>query len=93
MTQRSPCCVPGCRRTTKGSHEWVCGNHWPAVPKAWRRRLALIRRRYRKQFGDNAWHVYPAGSPDRLAAVRLYRLWDKMWDRCKRAAIERALGI
>lgn len=94
MTDRVPCCVPGCRRSTKlVTREWICGKHWVAVPKSWRRRLSLIVRRYHKRFGDNGWHVYPAGSPDRLEAVRLTRLWRLMWERCKRAAIERAMGI
>lgn len=93
MTSRSPCLVPFCRRTTKGDHEWICDKHWPAVPKSWRRHLSLIVRRYRKRFGDNAYWAYPAGSPDRLEAVRLSRLWRKMWERCKRRAIEAAAGV
>lgn len=45
---RITCCVPGCRRTIKAGGDftqWVCGKHWPAVPKSMRKRLAKYRRR------------------------------------------------
>ena len=51
MTDRVTCLVPGCNRTTKRTGpntEWICGKHWPAVPKHMRRRLFKARRRYQK---------------------------------------------
>lgn len=49
--ERIGCCVPFCRRTRKndqGWAEWICGDHWRAVPKAFRRvhgrYLRLLRR-------------------------------------------------
>ena len=32
-------------------------------------------------------------SPERIEAVRIWRLLDRLWDKCKRQAIERAAGI
>src|SRR5262249_21584816 len=94
MTERTYCCVPYCRHTSrKFTSEWICGEHWRGVPKASRRRLSMVRRRYRRRFGDNGFWEYPAGSPDRLPAVRLDRLWRWCWERCKRIAIERGVGL
>jgi len=91
--ERVPCCVPFCRRTIKGRGEWICGNHWPAVSTVLRRRKARLFRRYRYLYGDNGFWHFPPGSPKRLAAIKLDRLCRKAWERCKRAAIERAAGI
>jgi hypothetical protein len=99
---RIGCCVPFCRHTRgqrKGEEpiregeEWVCGEHWRRVPRRDRARLTRARRWYRKRFGRNAAHLYPAGSPDRIAAVRYGRHLQGCWERCKRAAIEAAGGI
>lgn len=97
---RTACCVPFCRRTRglrKGEtalpSEWVCGEHWRMVPKHNRVRLTRAYRWYRRRFGDNGPHIYPAGSPNRLAAVRYGRHWRRCWERCKRAAIEAAGGV
>jgi len=98
VTDRIPCCVPYCRRTAsraKFPHcsEIICGKHWRLAPAAWRRRRSRLARRYRRRFGDNPpWH-YPAGSPDRIDAVRLRRLDNQLWERCKKAAIEAATGL
>lgn len=102
MTDRLCCCVPGCRRTRgqrKGEPpitagmEWICGDHWKLVPTFLRQRKSRLGRRYRRAFGDTPYWQYPAGSPDRLAAVKLDRMCGRAWEICKRAAIERALGI
>ncbi|MER8923379.1 hypothetical protein [Mesorhizobium sp. LNJC384A00] len=95
MTQRLACCVPFCRRTFKddGSSEIICGNHWRAVSTHLRRRKYKLYRRYRYLYGDNGYWAFPAGSPKRIAAVKLARLCDAAWMRCKRQAIERAAGI
>lgn len=91
---RTPCCVPYCRRSTKHSYsEWICSVHWPAVPKRLKRRLSLFKRRYRQRYGNTAWHLYPAGSDNRIGAVRVDRLIRKVWAACKKAAIESAAGI
>jgi hypothetical protein len=58
-----------------------------------RRRKSRLFRRYRHLYGDNGFWHFPPGSPKRLAAIKLDRLCRKAWERCKRAAIERAAGI
>jgi len=97
---RTRCCVPFCRRTrgirkgeTELPSEWVCGEHWSAVPKRERRRLSRAYRWYTKRFGNNAYWSYPPGTPDRIGALRYSRHWQQCWERCKRAAIEMAVGI
>lgn len=76
---RIVCCVPFCRRTTrndKGYSEWICGKHWPLVPRHLKRRKRQAER--------------IAKRGDRPAAWRLAGL---IWQRCKREAIERAMGL
>ena len=58
MTDRIPCVVPGCPRTTgravyikRFKHEpgdWICGPHWQGVPKGWRRAVVRHRREERR---------------------------------------------
>ena len=48
LTDRCPCLVPGCKRTTKaepGLREWICPRHWQPLPKAMRRAYSRARRR------------------------------------------------
>lgn len=96
---RLSCCVPFCRRTRrmedgmKPETEWICGKHWPLVSKTLRRRDSKLLRRYVRKFGRNDFWQYQAGSPERIEAVRLARLLEKSWQRCKAQAIERAAGI
>lgn len=99
---RLNCIVPGCRHTRgqrKGepplteNQWWVCGTHWPLVPKYLRRRMSWLRNRYRRRFGNTPFWEFKAGSEQRLEAVRLDRLWSKAEEKCKRAAIERGVGI
>lgn len=48
---RIECLAEGCRRgtSTLPPGGWmVCAKHWRMVPKSWKRRLNLIRRRWRK---------------------------------------------
>jgi len=74
---RIPCAVPGCGRTTPApAVEWVCSDHWRAIPNAMRRVWARLRRAVRKNDPGVSYAGY----------VRL-------WNRLKRAAIERAGGI
>lgn len=94
MTDRLTCCVPFCRRTRKpGPSEWICSVHWPMVSTTTRRRKAKVYRMYRREFGREPYWTFPAGSRERIRAVRLDRLCGKIWDRCKREAIERAVGL
>ncbi|MFC2248798.1 hypothetical protein ACETRX_04155 [Labrys portucalensis] len=92
---RLRCCIPFCRRTfaDDGSSEVICGKHWRQAPKAWRRRHTKFLRRYRKHHGDRLYWDYPAGSEQRRDCRRLAILVDRLWDRCKAAAIEAAGGI
>ena len=94
---RIPCCVPFCRRTASAakfpnSSEIICGK-CGSLAKAKRRRLRRLQRIYSRRFCGNAPWDYPAGSPQRLEAVRLNRLIDTAWVSLKRAAIEAAGGI
>ncbi|WP_226576432.1 hypothetical protein [Acuticoccus sediminis] len=100
MTDRTPCAVPFCRRSrgirkgeTRPAEEWICGDHWTLVSKHLRRRFAKFSRLYRRRFGDVAFWTFPAGSPKRIEAVKITRLWRESWERCKRQAVERAMGI
>lgn len=68
---RTPCCVPFCRRTTatdklaaRGHDEWLCSEHWGAVPSGLRRLKATIARRMRR-------------SPTEARARALVRLWSR----------------
>lgn len=94
---RIPCIVPFCRRTADAAkfagQEIICGKHWRLASATLRRRHSRMARRYRKHFGDNGWWHYAPGSPERLACVRLARICDALWDRCKAQAIQRAGGI
>ncbi|WP_159953151.1 hypothetical protein [Rhizobium sp. 18065] len=99
MTDRISCCVPYCRRTTigKGFNEWICGKHWPLVPRstkaAWRTTKKRVRAVIRRKPEYREWWLFPSGSPARLSAVKMWRRHDNAWERCKREAIERAAGI
>jgi hypothetical protein len=79
MTDRLACLVPFCRRTHKPEaySEWICGEHWRLVSKATRRRLFLARRRAVRLMGERgrAWAAFA----------------DRLWDRCKAEACERAV--
>lgn len=77
MTERQPCIIPFCRRTTKAlpNSEWICARHWAAVPRALRRVMHRARRRIR------------AGK-QRFRNMQIYEM---AWKRCKRAALRNAL--
>jgi hypothetical protein len=55
--------------------------------------MAMFRRRYKRLFGNEGYWAFPGGSPKRLLAARLDRGFEKAWAICKRAAIERAVGL
>jgi hypothetical protein len=104
MTVRMGCCVPFCKRTrglrkgeTQLPKDWICGPHWAGVPRRTKRRLTLsarfIRRELRRQPMANSYWLMTPGSPERIRAVRMWHLHERMWERCKRHAIEGAAGI
>lgn len=88
MTDRLSCCVPFCSRT-RGDRkndplfpgmEWLCADHWRLVPTRLKRRRAKLRRIEKR-------------SPDLCIEVRVGRADGRIWEVCKRYAIERAAGI
>jgi hypothetical protein len=81
MTDRMSCCVPFCRRTRKDDgrfSEWICPKHWKPVPTRLKALKKACDRRVRSTLG--------------LAHEERERA-NRIWDRCKRAAIEAAGGI
>lgn len=96
VISRVHCCVPHCKRSYKSydaNVETICGKHWRLASPILRKRSVRLFRMYRNRFGDNHFSAYPGGSEKRLAAVRLHNLCSKIWDRCKKQVIERAMGI
>jgi hypothetical protein len=94
---RIRCCVPFCRRTADAEkfkgQQIICGKHWRLASPTLRKRHRRIVRMYRQRFGENGyWHYLP-GSEKRVECVRVGRLCDALWERCKREAIERAVGL
>jgi hypothetical protein len=59
VVDRLRCVVPGCRRTarrrTAAATEWICGRHWTATSRVWRRRMFLFRRRRRWDLAARMW--------------------------------------
>ncbi len=98
MTTRQSCCVPYCRRTCKPfHHEWICAIHWRMVSREAKRALRLTWRRARKVVARKPQYreywTLPPGSPARLSAVAVWRRCEQAFERCKREAIERAVGL
>ena len=95
MSNKLACLVVGCKRTHNGgaAGEWICGKHWPLVPKTTRAELFAVVRMYRRKFGNNGFWTYPAGSDERIKAAELDRRWRKAWQACKTEAQERAVGV
>lgn len=97
VSNRIPCCVPFCRRTADGDRfkgqEIVCGKHWRLASAVQRRRHSRMARQYRRRFGENGYWQYPPGSALRFDAIKLGRICNGLWDRCKAQAIQRAAGI
>ncbi len=97
---RIRCCIPFCNRTRRHDEsvgEWICAEHWREVPKAKRAAWNRVRKKLRKACAINPgvkqfWSL-PSGSPERLSAVRLWRVHDRIWSAVKRAAMEKAGGI
>lgn len=66
MSERVPCLVPFCRRTraAEGTPEWVCGRHWPVVPRRLRALYAAAKRKWGRD-------------PSPRNAARCARIWKK----------------
>lgn len=78
MTERLTCCVLGCRRTTgKPFKEWICAIHWKLISKTTKRRRAKLRRLAKTR----GW------------TFRIERMDNKLWERAKKEANERMMGI
>lgn len=62
MSDRIACLVPFCRRSIAvrllraGHDEWICGPHWQATSRSWRRRRSLFRRRGRIELEQKMWN-------------------------------------
>lgn len=70
MSERTPCCIPGCSRSTaKRFAEWICGKHWMLLTKAERRVWHRHKRQLRRY-----------GEPLRPEA------FDRIWAALKRRA-------
>lgn len=78
MSERTPCCVPFCRRSTARCDfdQWMCGDHWRLVPKIKRQVYGRHMKRWRR-YGDAA---YGAAA-------------NRIWRALVRAATEAAGGI
>jgi len=96
---RINCCVPFCRRTRTdiGFAEWICQPHWRLVPKQLKRRKRLAERIEQRAsaIAADAFSKHGSRGSRRLIARAnaTKRLKLAAWVRCKRTAIERALGI
>jgi hypothetical protein len=76
---RLACLVPFCQRTTRAGRwsEWVCGEHWRLTDRRLRRLLGRVHRNIRRE-----------GDRQCLAALEA-----RLWERLKRQAAERAVGL
>jgi hypothetical protein len=107
---RVSCAVAGCHRSTTtienrpewrwlntGTNDpgWLCGTHWPRVPRALKTRRSAVtrlwKRRLRKARVQSFWEL-PPGSPQRIAIVRTERLLQLIWVRCVRIAAGDRIG-
>lgn len=110
------CCIPHCRRTIATERvaphtQWLCGSHWPLVPKKLRGFKLKADRTYERSkdvffatFHEADEHAKSnnGGVSDEIIQ-RLHQASDRRekarqrclrtWDRCKRRAIETAMGI
>lgn len=91
---RIACQVPFCRRTAKADgiegQEILCGKHFRLADKSLIRRYRRWSRRC-----DDLMSMPPEhySDDDQLRVVRMFNVCNVMWDRIKRQAIERAVGI
>jgi hypothetical protein len=80
---RIRCCIPFCGRTFKkvheGEYETMCGRHWRLGDKKLRDLRSRLMRVYKRGIQG----------PER---ERIEILLDRLWDRVKAQATERAMG-
>lgn len=76
---RTPCSVPGCGRSCKAElhPEWICADHWRNTSLRTRGLFFRVRRK------GNRYGWTP----------QLIRLHDRLWEKLKQQAIEKAMGI
>ena len=75
--KRTPCLIPGCRRTTaKHFDEWICQRHWSSVSRSLRKLYTRSKKRFL-----------------RAPITKNTKSAQRFWERCKTAAINEALGI
>jgi hypothetical protein len=86
---RIACCVPGCGRgsTRLPGGEFLCQDHYGLTDRALRRLRTRARARLRR-LGE-----WSSGEISAPTSERAARVDGRFWDRLKRQAIERALGI
>jgi hypothetical protein len=82
---RIPCCVPYCGRTYKpekcpADAEVMCGKHYRLADGSLRGRLRKLWRMYRR-------------TSDRERIARITIACERLWQRVKKQAIERAMGL
>lgn len=90
-TDRIACCVPFCRRTASrqkfpDADEIICGKHYRTTSGTLRRRMAKIRRTWKRDLLRDP----------RAERVKIQRLWSldhRLWARIKKQAIELAVGL
>lgn len=91
---RIACCVPFCPRTFKCegdcNYEIMCADHWRAIPLPMRK---AFKRAQRWEVGKPYARKYPPKARWHRFEDDIERARMRLWRRCKRAAIERAMGI
>lgn len=96
---RVKCCVPFCNRTHRndeGFREWICQRHWSLVSnrtRRWKKLSEKIARRASERFKAQYEEQDGYLDPQLDRAMAAIELKDKIWERCKREAMERAGGI
>lgn len=101
---RVSCAVAGCTRGTSrienhpefrwlntGTNDpgWLCGVHWPRVPRALKQRRSAVTRLWKRRLRKarvTSFRDLPPGAPQRIAIVRSERLLRAIWARCVRIA-------
>lgn len=95
MGDRTPCSVPGCRRTaprTSEDEEIVCGKHVRGVSLATRRRLRALQRRF-QAFVDAHPDPRVLGPEEMARGWRYHRAAALAWRVFVAQAVRAAAGI
>lgn len=65
------CIVPFCKRTQKRfDGEWICGDHWPAVPLRLKRLLSHYKRKRDRAGWETVWRWCKAAAIEIAAGIR-----------------------